>query len=68
MARKVATGKGKYEYGRRVRQSGGGGKVRGRRRVWYETPGTRSKKEAVAQRRFEEPKASKVYGPFGGVS
>jgi hypothetical protein len=56
---KVSGGKGKKEYGRRVKSSGGGGKARGKRRVWGQAPGqTRS----AVQTRFEEPRPGPVYG------
>lgn len=35
---KVSGGKGHKEWGRRTRQSGGGGKTRGKRKVWREHP------------------------------
>lgn len=63
MAKTQVHRKGKWEYGRRVKSSGGAGKTRGKRRVWLQAPG--QKESRPAQRRFEEPVVgSKVYGPF----
>lgn len=40
---KPSTAKKGYVYGRRVKSSGGGGKARGKRRVWFQAPGSAKK-------------------------
>lgn len=56
MATTGKSGKGHKEYGRRVRQPGGGGKVRGIRRVWFERPEDRCECHYVT----DCPKAKKT--------